>query len=120
MPKNKRTIPDLKLFAIWACLALASLVLYLSGKPNTQGPSNQTDASPSRNPQERLLYHNNIGIALLEQFSFREALAEFAQCLKTDSKFVPAFVNSGLAHFYLQEFSPAEEFLKKAVALNPS
>ncbi|MCI0418902.1 MAG: hypothetical protein L0312_06745, partial [Acidobacteria bacterium] len=69
-------------------------------------------------PQERLLYHNNIAIALMEQFNFREALAELARCLKADSKFLPAFVNSGLSHFYLQEFPQAEQFLKKAVALN--
>jgi tetratricopeptide (TPR) repeat protein len=120
MPKNKRTIPHLKPVAVCACLALVSLVLYLSGEPSSQGTTNQTNPSPNRTPDERLLYHNNIGIALLEQFSFREALAEFAECLKVDAKFVPALVNSGLAHFYLQEFSPAEGFFKKAVALNSS
>ena len=120
MPKNKRTIPDRKLLIICGCLALLSLVLYPSGKPTSQATASQTNPPPSRTPQERLLYHNNIGIALLEQFSFREALAEFAECLKVDAKFVPALVNSGLAHFYLQEFSQAEEYFKKAVALDPS
>ena len=120
MPKNKRTIPDRKLLIICGCLALLSLVLYPSGKPTSQATASQTNPPPSRTPQERLLYHNNIGIALLEQFSFREALAEFAECLKVDAKFVPALVNSGLAHFYLQEFSQAEEYFKKSVALDPS
>ncbi len=56
----------------------------------------------------------------MEQFNFREALGELGQCSKIDPKFVPALVNSGLAHFYLQEFPQAEAFFKKAVALNPS
>ncbi len=80
----------------------------------------QSDPAPSRSPQEELVYRNNIGIALLEQFSFREALSEFAQCFKTDPKFVPALVNSALAHFYLQEFAQAEEFLKKALVVDPN
>ncbi|MGH9427480.1 MAG: tetratricopeptide repeat protein, partial [Terriglobia bacterium] len=80
----------------------------------TQQPSQQ------RSPQQELLYHNNIAIALMEQFNFREALGELAQCSKIDPKFVPALVNSGLAHFYLQEFPQAEGFFKKAVTLNPS
>ena len=77
-------------------------------------------ASQERSPQQELLYRNNIAIALMEQFNFREALGELGQCSKIDPKFVPALVNSGLAHFYLQEFPQAEAFFKKAVALNPS
>src|SRR5262245_18479080 len=70
--------------------------------------------------QQQLLYHNNIAIAIMEQFNFREALGELAECSKIDSKFVPGLVNSGLAHFYLQEFPQAEGFFNKAVVLNPS
>jgi tetratricopeptide (TPR) repeat protein len=80
----------------------------------------QGQAPSTRSPQEQLIYHNNIGIALLEQFSFREALAEFDKCLKINPDFLPAQVNSGLAHFYLQEFPQAEAFLKKALALDPN
>jgi len=71
-----------------------------------------------RSPQDQLIYHNNIGIALLEQFSFREAIAEFAQCLKINARFLPALVNTGLAHFYLQEFPKAQEFLLSALSLD--
>lgn len=77
-------------------------------------------ASQKASPQQKLLYHNNIAIALMEQFNFREALGELAQCLKIESKFVPALVNSALAHFYLQEFPQAEEYLKKAIAIDPA
>lgn len=120
MPNKIQAAAKLKFFAAFSCLMLASLGLYFSGRQNIQGLPVQSKPASSATPQERLLYHNNVGIALMEQFSFREALAEFAECLKADAKFVPALVNSGLAHFYLQEFPQAEQFFKKAVTLNPS
>ncbi len=107
--------------------AAAGLV-YLSAKHvhqalNAATPHQQpasANLQVARTPQEQIVYHSNIGIALMEQFNFREALAEFARCLTADSKFVPALVNSALSHFYLQEFPQAEELLKKAVTLNPA
>jgi len=64
----------------------------------------QAQQSPAGSPQDQLIYHNNIGIALLEQFSFRAAITEFEKCLKIDARFVPALVNTALGHFYLHEF----------------
>ena len=100
----------------------AATLLYVAAHHTYQRLNAAAAQQPSqqRSPQQELLYRNNIAIALMEQFNFREALGELAQCLKIDPKFVPALVNSGLAHFYLQEFPQAEAFFKKAVALNPS
>ena len=100
----------------------AATLLYLAAHHTYQRLNAAAAQQPSqeRSPQQELLYRNNIAIALMEQFNFREALGELAQCSKIDPKFVPALVNSGLAHFYLQEFPQAEAFFKKAVALNPS
>ena len=102
-------------------LCCTALLFYLGSENSvefTKAATVQGKPPASTSPQEQLLYHNNIGIALLEQFSFKEALSEFAECLKTNPKFIPALVNSGLAHFYLQEFPPAEEFFRKAAALD--
>ena len=75
--------------------------------------------SPAPRPAEvRLIYHNNIGIAMLEQFDHEKALAEFAQCLAIKEDFLPAIVNSGLAHFYLQQLDESEMFLQRALSLN--
>jgi len=100
----------------------AAGLLYLAAHHAYQRLNAAVAQQPSqqRSPQQELLYRNNIAIALMEQFNFREALGELGQCSKIDSKFVPALVNSGLAHFYLQEFPQAEAFFKKAVTLNPS
>ena len=103
-------------------LTLVSAVLYLAAHRTYQrlNAAAAQQASQKGSPQQQLLYHNNIAIALMEQFNFREALGEVDQCLKIDAKFVPALVNSGLAHFYLQEFPQAEAFFRKAVVFNPS
>lgn len=82
--------------------------------------ANQAPQSAQGSPQDQLIYHNNIGIALLEQFSFREAIAEFEKCLKINARFVPALVNTGLGHFYLQEFPKAQEFLLSALSAEPN
>ena len=112
MPIHKRFLGTLLLLC---GLTLPVVIVYVSLRTEAQ-----TSPKALADPKDPLLYHNNIGIALMEQFSFREAMAEFEQCLKVNPKFVPALVNSALAHFYLQEFAPAEEFLNQAVALNPS
>ena len=75
-------------------------------------------AVESRSAEARLIYHNNIGIALLEQFNHEKALAEFARCLAIRQDFLPAIVNSGLAHFYLQQLDKSEKLLKEALNLN--
>src|SRR6478735_8559795 len=90
-------------------LAVATL-LYVAAHHTYQRLNAAQQPSQQRSPQQELLYHNKIAIALMEQFNFRDALGELGQCSKIDPKFVPALVNSGLAHFYLQEFPQAEAF----------
>ena len=105
------------------CTFLVALLLVFAFRAKGHLLSAQTErqSSPSANStvQERLVYHNNIGIALLEQFNFKEAIAEFNECQKLDPAFVPALVNSGLAYYYLQEYPEAEGFLQKALTLDP-
>lgn len=128
MTRAKTRVNAVRLVLLVLLPLAAAGLLYLSARHVHQALSaampHQQPASANlqvaRTPQEQIVYHNNIGIALMEQFNFREALAEFARCLTADSKFVPALVNSALSHFYLQEFPQAEELLKKAVALNPA
>ena len=96
-------------------LALWSKGYFLSAQTGKETSSRSANSTV----QERLVYYNNVGIALLEQFNFQEAIAQFDQCRKLDPYFVPAFVNSGLARYYLQEYPEAEELIKKALVLDP-
>src|SRR5580765_4217768 len=105
---------------ILVCLVLLLYRSLYSPFGSPQAAAGQGQQDPAGSPQDQLIYHNNIGIALLEQFSFREAIAEFEKCLKIDARFVPALVNTALGHFYLQEFPKAQEFLLSALSLEPS
>src|SRR5215831_11060234 len=103
-------------------LIVASSVVLVSRSAHNPfaSPQATTQAPTQGSPQDQLIYHNNIGIALLEQFSFREAIAEFEKCLKINARFVPALVNTGFGHFYLQEFPKAQEFLLSALSVEPN
>jgi tetratricopeptide (TPR) repeat protein len=101
-------------------VTFSALWLYRSTNSPFASPQAVVLQVPQGSPQDQLIYHNNIGIALLEQFSFREAIAEFEKCLKINAGFVPGLVNAGLGHFYLQEFPKAQEFLLSALSAEPS
>ena len=99
-------------------LALGPTACQPLGQPGSLRAAVEESAAASRSAEARLIYHNNIGIALLEQFNHEEALKEFARCLAIRQDFLPAIVNSGLAHFYLQQLDESEELLKQALSLN--
>ncbi len=104
-------------------LLLLGLAGWLAGYGPQRWPDLARAAVPAgtpaaQSPAARLIFHNNIGIALLEQFDHDKALAEFARCLTIKEDFLPAIVNSGLAHFYLQQMDESEKFLRRALSLN--
>ena len=99
-------------------LSLLMYLLILTGtlKSPIATPLDSHKTTPSfKSPDEQLVYHNNIGIALLEQFNHEEALKEFSHCLAIKKDFLPGIVNSALAYFYLQQFDQSEKFLKHAL-----
>jgi len=116
---NRRRLLRLGLLGIVAISC--AVLLYRPTRNPFESPqaAAQTRQSEQGSPQDQLIYHNNVGIALLEQFSFREAIAEFEKCLKINARFVPALVNTGFGHFYLQEFPKAQEFLLSALSVDP-
>ena len=84
----------LKKSGYFSFLAVVVIALLLGATPSwflSQGSQAKPEANLS--DQEKLLYHTNVGIAYLEQFSFRDAIAEFDRCLQINPKFVPALVN---------------------------
>ena len=104
---------------LFLTLLICLLILIKTFKSPIATPLDSHKTAPSfRSADERLVYHNNIGIALLEQFNHEEALKEFANCLAIKKDFLPGIVNSALAHFYLQQFDQSEKFLKHALQIN--
>lgn len=104
-------------------LLLVALTWFPTGcqplvRPASVSAAVAKSTTEDQSPEARLIYHNNIGIALLEQFHHEKALSEFAQCLSIQQDFLPAIINSGLAHFYLQQLDDSEKLLKQALSLN--
>ncbi|MCY3759303.1 MAG: FG-GAP-like repeat-containing protein, partial [Acidobacteria bacterium] len=99
-------------------LALGPIGCQSMGPTDSLRAAIAESTAENRSPDARLIYHNNIGIALLEQFNHEKALEEFARCLAIRQDFLPAIVNSGLAHFYLQQLDQSEKLLKQALSLN--
>ena len=67
----------------------------------------------------RVIAHNNRGIAYRGKKDYDRALADYAEALKLDPKFAAAHLNRGLVHADKREFDRAIEAYGEAIKLNP-
>ncbi|UCF39133.1 MAG: VCBS repeat-containing protein [Acidobacteriota bacterium] len=74
----------------------------------------------TNDPVTEILYRNNRGVALLDQYKFKEAASQFQGILDLDSKVLPAIVNLGIAYFYDQQYEAAETALQNALKIEPN
>jgi tetratricopeptide (TPR) repeat protein len=103
--------------SLFLCLALFSVVATLSFKSNSSSANSQTQAAaPSKEDAYRL---NNIGVALLEQFKYKEAADAFRQALKVQPKLRLAQINLSIALFNLPDFPAAVREAQAATTLAP-
>ena len=83
---------------------------HLSADQNAKVQSSREDAYRA----------NNIGVALLEQFNYKEAAAEFRRALKVDPSLALARVNLGIALYNLPDAESALRELKAAADILPA
>jgi len=62
---------------------------------------------------------NNLGNALLERGRYPDAVALYQQVLKQDPNFWMAAYNLGYLSYRLHKFDQAEQYLTRAITLNP-
>lgn len=62
---------------------------------------------------------NNLGNALLERGRYPDAVAVYQQVLKQDPNFWMATYNLGYVSYRLHKFDDAEQYLSRAIVLNP-
>jgi hypothetical protein len=79
----------------------------------------QTVAGSDPHEADAIIEHNNRGVALLDQYKFKEAATEFNSILAIDEGIMPARVNLGIAYFYDQKYEEATEALTEALKLQP-
>jgi tetratricopeptide (TPR) repeat protein len=63
---------------------------------------------------------NNLGVALLEQYKYKEGAESFTRALQLDPKLAIARINLSIALFNVPDLAGAQREAEKAIALNPS
>ena len=103
--------------SLFLCLALVGVVATLNFKSNSSSANSQTQpAAPSKEDAYRL---NNIGVALLEQFKYKEAADAFRQALKIEPKLRLAQINLSIALFNLPDLPAAAREAQAVTTLGP-
>ncbi len=70
-------------------------------------------------PVDEVRRHQNRGVALLEQFRFSDAAAEFEEVVRRSPDSSAGYINLGIARFNERDFDRARAALEKALALAP-
>ena len=104
--------PGLLAAALAATLAAAFVGLPLS---RAAAPA---AAAPSA-ARETAWRENNLGVALLEQFRFADAVQAFQRALAADATLAAAQVNLAIAYFYVPDIQNAQQAAQKALSASP-
>jgi tetratricopeptide (TPR) repeat protein len=63
---------------------------------------------------------NNLGIALLDEFQYDQAVAAFTEVIKLRPGYVDAFTNVGLTEIVWERYDSARTAIRKALTLDPN
>jgi Tfp pilus assembly protein PilF len=94
------------------CLTVASLI-----KPTS---AHRQNPPPKTNAREDAYRANNLGVALLEQFKFKEAADAFKRALQLEPSFTLARINLGIALFNVPDLAAAQRELQAAGTAAPT
>src|SRR5918911_232168 len=103
------------------CLLLPVIVasvlcaICLHGRTQTQ-PA----AQKAGNAREDAYRANNLGVALLEQYKYKEGADAFTRALQLDPKLELARINLSIALFNVPDLAGAQREAERAAAANPS
>jgi tetratricopeptide (TPR) repeat protein len=111
-------------FLVFTLAAITGFFLFLYSRtilqPQTLAQSNnQNSASVSPATREAAYRANNLGVAQLEQFNYKEAAEEFRRALTLDSQMKIAQINLAVALFNLQDIEGARQAAERAAEIAP-
>jgi len=102
---------------VFIALALGALApVFFLARRSLAGHQPQAEASPTR---EKAYRENNIGVALLEQFKYKEGADAFKRALQTDPKLALAHINLCIALYNVPDLPAAEREAKVALTFAP-
>ena len=97
-----------------AALALAASAALALQRAQASSPA------PAPAGREAAWRENNLGVALLEQFRFTDAVPAFRRALEADRSLLAAQVNLAIAYFYVPEIAAAKQAALAAYEAAPS
>src|SRR5689334_1042524 len=102
-------------------LQIGFMILALSVCVLLSAPSAYVqNEKPKPNAREEAYRANNIGVALLEQFKYKEAADAFRRALQLAPDLALARINLGIALFNMPDLPAAQKELQAASTLMPS
>jgi tetratricopeptide (TPR) repeat protein len=86
------------------------------------GLARRRDAAPAALParDEAAYRANNVGVALLEQYRFADAVLALRKSVALDPKFATARINLGIGLFYLPDLAASKQEMEAAIGLAPA
>ena len=100
---------------LFTTIASILFVLALQGLTQTSPAPQRTTAA-----REEAYRANNMGVALLEQYKYKEGAESFTRALQLDPKLAIARTNLSIALFNVPDATGAQREAEKAIALNPN
>ena len=111
----------MKRFKYWLLLPLAFIVLIVIVSALFEPSSAHLQTQPpNASSREEAYRANNIGVALLEQFKYKEGADAFKRALQLDPKLAMARINLGIALYNVPDLPGAQREMQTAIALTPT
>lgn len=98
-------------------IAFASVLVILTLRGWTQAPPGAQKTVAAREDAYRA---NNLGVALLEQYKYKEGADAFTRALQLDPQLQLARINLSIALFNVPDLPGAQREAEKAIAANPN
>jgi tetratricopeptide (TPR) repeat protein len=112
--KNHRRFPVLIILLACICFIIAP------GGPTRTNSRAQTYALIPLAVREDAYRANNLGVALMEQFKYKEGAEQFTRALQLDPKLAIARINLSIALYNVPDLAGAQREAEAAIALNPN
>ncbi len=100
-------------------LCVAALALLAGAQNPAARAESPAAAPPAAAAREDAWRENNLGVALLEQFRFGDAVLAFRRALARDPSLLPARINLAIAHLYVPDLAAAKQAAEAALAVAP-